>query len=216
MTVASRTIFDTVRLLSQPGAYDPPPASVRVRQTHGSFVFLAGGFAYKMKRPVKYAFVDFSTLEKRRAALERELRLNRRLAPEVYLDVLPVLARGEGLRVGRPGEEAGAVEFLLRMKELPAESFLAALLAREGAREGGGAPLLARVAEAAAAFHLGAERGEGAAEHGAPGAVRRRRSGALHGSENSSDAVFSWGGARPGTVWSSRDILAFIAARRRE
>ncbi|MBI4251411.1 MAG: hypothetical protein HY618_03045, partial [Candidatus Tectomicrobia bacterium] len=140
---------------------------MRVIQTHGSFVFLTGRWAFKVKRAVKYAFFDFSTLEKRREALERELRLNRRLAPEVYLDVLPVVERDGRLAVGRSGAEA--VEYILRMAELPEDRFLPALLAR-GEQ---GAPLLRRAAEAVAGFHLGAERGEGISRHGGPEAVRR-------------------------------------------
>lgn len=167
MPDSPRTTEEVARLLSDPAAYDPPPASVRVIQTHGSFVFLTGRWAFKMKRAVKYAFLDFSTLEKRREALERELRLNRRLAPEVYLDVLPVVERDGRLAVGRAGEEA--VEYLLRMAELPEDRFLPALLAR-GEQ---GAPLLRRAAEAVAGFHLGAERGEGISRHGGPEAVRR-------------------------------------------
>jgi aminoglycoside phosphotransferase family enzyme/predicted kinase len=167
MPDSPRATGEVARLLGDPAAYDPPPASVRVVQTHGSFVFLTGRWAFKMKRAVKYAFFDFSTLEKRREALERELRLNRRLAPEVYLDVLPVVERGGRLAVGRAGE--AAVEYLLRMAELPEERFLPALLAR-GEQ---GAPLLRRAAEAVAGFHLGAERGEGISRHGRPGAVRR-------------------------------------------
>ena len=167
MPDSPRATEEVARLLGDPAAYDPPPASVRVIRTHGSFVFLTGRWAFKMKRAVKYPFFDFSTLGKRRKALERELRLNRRLAPEIYLGILPVVERGGGLRVGRPGGEAGAVEFLLRMVQLPEDRFLPALLARG---EPGGA-LLRRAAEAVADFHLGAGRGEGVSRHGSPGAV---------------------------------------------
>ncbi len=66
---------------------------VEVRQTHISVVFLAGDFAYKIKKPVQLGFLDFSTLERRRHFCEEEVRLNRRLAPDVYLGVVPVTRR---------------------------------------------------------------------------------------------------------------------------
>ena len=64
---------------------------VRVVHTHISTVLLAGDFAYKLKRPVRLPFLDFSTLERRHHFLQEELRLNRRTAPQLYLDVRPVL-----------------------------------------------------------------------------------------------------------------------------
>jgi aminoglycoside phosphotransferase family enzyme/predicted kinase len=151
-----RKVDELVRLLSDPAAFLRPPPSVEVHQTHGSCVFLAGQWAYKMKKGVKYAFFDFSTLKKRRAALERELVLNRRLAPGVYRDVVPVLEEKEGgLRVDPIGDKDEAVEFLLRMRRLPEDRFLPEMLARgEGNRA-----LMKRVADKMANFHRSAERG---------------------------------------------------------
>jgi aminoglycoside phosphotransferase family enzyme len=71
--------------LSRPEAYPEHPASVRRVETHISCVFLTERFAYKLKKPVRFDFLDFSTVELRRRACEEEIRLNRRLAPEVYL-----------------------------------------------------------------------------------------------------------------------------------
>ena len=155
-------------LLSDPAAYDPPPERVEVVQTHGCCVFLTGAHAYKMKKPVAYAFFDFSTLAKRKAALERELRLNRRLAPKVYEEVVPVYAAEGGLRVGGPAGGSDPAEYLLRMRQLPAARFLPVLLASGKA----GRAEMARVAERVAGFHLQAERGPGVAHHGALPAVR--------------------------------------------
>ena len=78
--------------------------AVEVHQTHISVVFLAGPFAYKIKKPVNLGFVDFSTLEKRQHFCEEEVRLNRRLAPHVYLGVVPVTAH----RARRVSEGFGA------------------------------------------------------------------------------------------------------------
>src|SRR4051812_43645133 len=78
-----------VQTLSRPEAYPhPTPGGVQVRQTHLSAVFLAGRYAYKVKKPVKFAFADYSTEAKRRHYCQLELELNRRLAPGVYLQTL--------------------------------------------------------------------------------------------------------------------------------
>src|SRR6188508_3176981 len=89
--------------LTDPAAYDHPVAGVEVRQTHVSAVFLAGPFAYKLKKPVRLPFLDFSSPQRRRRFCEEEVRLNRRLAPDVYLGVVPVTRAGKGLRFGGDG-----------------------------------------------------------------------------------------------------------------
>ena len=81
-----------IEALSRPAAYPYPMDQVDVRQTHISVVFLAGRYVYKIKKPVQLGFLDFSTLERRRHFCEEEVRLNRRLAPTVYLGVVPVTA----------------------------------------------------------------------------------------------------------------------------
>ena len=88
-----------LQALAQPSAYPYPVDAVEVRQTHISAVFLAGPFVYKVKKPVNPGFLDFSTLEKRRHFCEEEVRLNRRLAPQVYLGVVPVTASANGVQV---------------------------------------------------------------------------------------------------------------------
>src|ERR1700683_3552858 len=82
-------LSDLVAALSRTGAYPHPVEDVRVRHTHISVVFLAGPYAYKVRKPVQLAFLDFSTLEKRRHDCDEEVRLNRRLAPSVYLGIVP-------------------------------------------------------------------------------------------------------------------------------
>jgi len=90
--------------LSLPAAYPHPVGAVEVRQTHISVVFLAGLYAYKVKKPVDLGFLDFSTLEKRFHFCNEEVRLNRRLAPHVYLGVVPVVVIGKGLQFEGEGE----------------------------------------------------------------------------------------------------------------
>src|SRR6516164_6372059 len=83
-------IAELISALSDPRAYPFPVMELEVRQTHISAVFLAGEFVYKVKKPVQLSFLDFSTLEKRRHFCDEEVRLNRRLAADVYLGVVPV------------------------------------------------------------------------------------------------------------------------------
>jgi aminoglycoside phosphotransferase family enzyme/predicted kinase len=108
---------DLIALLSRPDAYPRPVQAVEVRQTHISVVFLAGEFVYKVKKPVDLGFVNFSTLEKRRHFCDEETRLNRRLAPGVYLGVVPVTRDG----VEKPGE---VIEWAVKMTRLPDEASL--------------------------------------------------------------------------------------------
>src|SRR5947208_9544858 len=120
-------LAELIAALSEPGAYPFAAGAVEVRQTHISAVFLAGGVVYKVKKPVNLGFLDFGTLEKRRHFCEEEVRLNRRLAPRVYLGVVPVAADGGRLRVGGRGE---VVEWAVRMERLPEDATLRARLLR--------------------------------------------------------------------------------------
>ena len=79
-----------VSWLSMPATYSPPPARVEVIETHISWVFLAGDLVFKLKKPVKFDFLDFGTVEARERACHDEVRLNRRLAPDIYLGVVPI------------------------------------------------------------------------------------------------------------------------------
>ncbi len=116
-------------------------------------VFLAGERAYKVRKPVDLGFLDFTTLERRRADCEEEVQLNRRLAPSVYLGVVPITRReAGGLRVGGAGEP---LEYAVEMRRLPAE---ATLLSRLGRGELGAATLEA-LAHRLAEFHRRAETG---------------------------------------------------------
>lgn len=111
-----------VAYLSRADTYPERPAAVEVVQTHMSFVFLSDHYAYKLKKPVRYEFLDFSTLEARRTDCLEEVRLNRRLARDVYLDVVALtLGPGGQLRLGGNGE---AVEWLVKMRRLTRELML--------------------------------------------------------------------------------------------
>jgi len=139
--------------LARPAAYPHPAGVVTVIQTHISVVFLAGDLAYKVRKPVDLGFLDFTTLGRRLADCRAEVALNRRLAPSVYLGVVPIVEDGEGRPViDGPGPP---VEYAVRMRRLPDDRTMASLVDR-GALD---APALTRLAERIAAFHAGAERG---------------------------------------------------------
>ena len=110
-----------IESLCQPRAYAHSPLDVEVRQTHISVVFLAGAFAYKIKKPVEMGFLDFRTLDRRRHFCEEEVRLNRRLAPSVYLGVVPITwERGRAVVEGN-GEP---IEWAVKMLRLPDDATL--------------------------------------------------------------------------------------------
>jgi aminoglycoside phosphotransferase family enzyme/predicted kinase len=116
-----------IQALSSPSAYPHPVGAVEVRQTHVSAVFLAGEFVYKLKKPARLPFLDFSTPQRRRHACEEEVRLNRRLAPDVYLGVVPVAVGPDGPRFEAPGEP---IDWAVKMVRLPDNATLTARLRR--------------------------------------------------------------------------------------
>jgi aminoglycoside phosphotransferase family enzyme len=104
-----------VAFLSAPAAYPEPVGEVIRHETHMSWIFLAGDKAYKLKKPVRFPYLDFSTLARREVACRAELQLNRRLAPDVYLDVAPLVATAKGLSIGGLGD---VVDWLVVMRRL--------------------------------------------------------------------------------------------------
>ncbi len=119
---------DKVAFLSEPGAYAGTVRSIESLESHMSFVFLVDGLVYKLKKPVRFPYLDFSTLERRAAACRAEYRLNRRLARHVYLAVVPLTVSPSGLAIDGDG---AVVDWLVVMRRLDAESNLeSAVLAR--------------------------------------------------------------------------------------
>ncbi len=142
-----------IAALSRPEAFPEPTTAVEVCQTHISVVFLTDHFAYKLRKPVRLGFLDFSTPEKRRHDCEEEVRLNRRLAPHVYLGVVPVTEAAGAAAFGGRGE---VIDWAVKMVRLPAEATLEQRLQRGEV----GAGVLEALASRLAAFHERAERGE--------------------------------------------------------
>ena len=141
-----------VEAMSRPDFYPHRPEKVELVQTHISFVFIAGDLVYKVKKAVDFGFLDFTTTEKRKYFCEEELRLNRRLAPETYLEVAAIGEdAGSALRLGggRP------VEYAVVMKKLPLDRMLKKLLVEGKA----GVDAMDAIARKVADFHRKAETG---------------------------------------------------------
>lgn len=122
------SLDDKIAFLREPGHYPEPTGRVDAVETHISWVFLTDDFAYKLKKPLRCDYLDFGTLEARRIDCEEELRLNRRLAAPVYLAVVPLRLTGDGrLSLGDRGQP---VEWLVKMRRLPAARMLDTLIAQ--------------------------------------------------------------------------------------
>lgn len=102
--------------LQNPALYDHPIDKFEVIETHISQVLLTGQFVYKIKKPVNFGFLDFSTLDKRKHFCEEELRLNRRLAPQLYLDVVTIHGTFDNPNLGSEGP---VIEYAVKMQQFP-------------------------------------------------------------------------------------------------
>jgi aminoglycoside phosphotransferase family enzyme/predicted kinase len=124
-------LTDLLTALQQPSCYPHHPERVEMLQTHISAVFLAGEEVYKLKKPAHFSFLDYSTLAQRHYYCQEEVRLNHRLAPTVYLGVVPVLRVGNDYRVREAVnmQDATVVDYLVRMRRLPPGRTLETLLA---------------------------------------------------------------------------------------
>ncbi|MCP3914268.1 MAG: AAA family ATPase [bacterium] len=151
--------------LSRPDAYPLPARRIETLQTHISRLFFAGSRVYKLKKDVELGFLDFTTLERRRHFCEEEVRLNQRLAPDVYLGVVPV-TREEGGR-HRIGGSGTVVEWAVEMRRLPSGRMLDVLLAA-GEIDNGHLDQLARLL---VGFHAAARSDAEVAAYGTPAAI---------------------------------------------
>src|SRR6186713_1671334 len=115
-----------MQALMRPDAYPHTTDNIEHLQTHISDVFLTGGYAYKLKKPLDLGFLDFSSLDSRRHYCEEELRLNRRLAPELYLEVVAIAGTPQRPLIGGPGP---VIEYAVKMKEFPQSALLGNALA---------------------------------------------------------------------------------------
>jgi aminoglycoside phosphotransferase family enzyme len=125
---------------------------VSLIQTHISMVFVGDEFVYKIKKPVDFGFLDFTSLEKRKHYCEQEVRLNQRLARDTYMGVLPVTYDGKRFRIGQG--EGEVVEYAVKMRKIPEELLMKSLFKRGELGE----EHLREIAHVLARFHLNAER----------------------------------------------------------
>ncbi|MBM3226871.1 MAG: aminoglycoside phosphotransferase [Candidatus Tectomicrobia bacterium] len=116
-----------IRALTERAVYGHPTTTVTVLQTHISWVILTGPYAYKIKKPVNFGFVDFSTLAKRQHFCQEELRLNRRLAPQLYVAVVPISGTPEHPRLH---DASAPIEYAVQMRQFPQEHLLSQLVAK--------------------------------------------------------------------------------------
>jgi uncharacterized protein len=147
----SEVSLSLVEAMMSPAFYPNPCENVTHKETHISHLFFAGDLVYKVKKPVHFSFLDYSTLAKRRHFLEEELRLNRRLAPSVYVGVLPIVRDESGWRLGGSAE---AREYTLLMRRLPEKRMLRLLLETQQVT----GEMMRDLAKALADFHSKAER----------------------------------------------------------
>ena len=147
----------TVKALLEPQAYPHKPPKIELVQTQMSFIFLAGEYVYKIKKPVNLGYLDYTTLEKRHFFCQQELELNRRLCPDAYLAVVPITMSLRGAKRGSNLVEVEgqgeAIEYAVKMKQLPQDRMMDVLLP-----QGLVTPeMVARVAEKLMSFHRKAE-----------------------------------------------------------
>jgi len=140
-----------VATMMEPSFYPKLPREVTHKETHISHLFFVGDIVYKIKKPVRFSFLDYSTLAKRRHFLNEELQLNRRLAPSVYLGVMPITMDGNVWKLG--GEEE-PVDYVLVMRRLPDKRMLPVLLETQQVTP----KMMIELAELLASFHGGAKR----------------------------------------------------------
>ncbi|MEN8256565.1 MAG: hypothetical protein ABFS09_01745 [Thermodesulfobacteriota bacterium] len=127
--MSESTLPAFITFFQDPGHYDHPVSDVTLVQTHISFVLIAGDFVYKIKKPVDFGFLDFTTLEKRKHFCEQELLLNRRLCPDIYLDTVAITRTDSGFTFGGSGE---VVEYGVKMKKMPLEGMMADVIEAGG------------------------------------------------------------------------------------
>ena len=143
-----RSFDRVVARMRRPSFYSPPPARVDVRETHVSVVFLTGDRAYKLKKPVRMPFLDYSTRERRRHFCEEEVRLNRRFAPDVYLGVQGIAGRDGDLAL-TGADDPAVLEHVVVMRRYDEEATLERLVARHA----DGSRLAERVGARVAELH---------------------------------------------------------------
>ena len=158
---------ERIKRLRNPAVFPEESGEVEILQTHLSVVCLVGDAAFKFKKPIRLPFADFSTLEKRRHFCEEELCLNRRLCPEIYLEVVTLCRDEDGnLRMGQGAGEV--VDYAVKMRRLPAERMLDVMLKTNAVRVAD----VEEIAKRMTTFHRQADRGPETMRKGSPDRLR--------------------------------------------
>ena len=163
------TPADLVEMLRDPACYPHATREIRIVETHISWVVLTGAVAYKIKKPVRFSFLDFSTLERRRHFCEEELRLNRRFAPELYLGISRLTRRGDGVRFDAADRHAPILEYAVRLREFARSCELTQLIVRDAIT----ADDLRDFGRDVAAVHAGAQRAAETDHYGSVATVQQ-------------------------------------------
>jgi len=142
--------MDIGKSLLNPTAFPGKVKKVNLIQTHISWVFLTGKYVYKVKKPVNFGFLDFSTLKKRKFYCQKEIELNRRLSPQLYLKILPITSKNGKVKIGGRGK---IIEWAVVMRRLPQERIMSSLLKKGKITK----DILKRLAKTLADFHQKAE-----------------------------------------------------------
>jgi len=166
MSLSKTEASSLLEAMLAPCFYPRRPPRVTHLETHISHLFFAGDLVYKIKKAVQYSFVDYSTPAKRKYFLQEELLLNRRLAPSVYLGILPISHDDYGWQLG---SDAHPAEYVLVMRRLPARRMLDYLLEQGQVT----VPMMQSLAELLAQFHAEARGNEKIRERGKPEVIRK-------------------------------------------
>jgi aminoglycoside phosphotransferase family enzyme len=154
------------KALLNPKIYSDLPKEVKLIETHISLVFLTGHYVYKVKKPVDFGFLDFTSLEKRRHFCEQEVKLNRRLSPNIYLGVVEITCDQGRFSFNGKGE---VEEYAVKMKQIPEELLMDKLLAK-----GQVTPrMIEAVSEKLVGFYSSAETNETIKSFGRPERVKQ-------------------------------------------
>ena len=155
-----------IAALNNPLAFGHPVQYIRVIETHISWIILTGNFAYKIKKPVNFGFLDFSTLEQRRFYCEEELRLNRRFAPEIYLELVGIRGSETIPRLQGDGE---IIEYAVKMLEFPQQC----LLSDHATKQDLSTELIDAIANTVGEMHADSESVDAASVYGNASVVAR-------------------------------------------
>ena len=222
---AVRTLAEVIEALihnlSLPDAYPQEiaagiaAADIRVIQTHISVIFLIGDRAFKVKKPVDLGFLDFTSLDSRRHFCAEEVRLNRRLAPDIYLGIAEIARDGDGLRVSDAFEPSSereetsggeVIDYAVVMRRMPQDAMMDRRLARGEIDN----EILDRLADLVVSFHAACPTGEGVDEHATPDELRRQVRDNLEGLSLPSPSGRSGALARDTLDFLRDHLLTFI------